>query len=82
MFYSTVTDFALHQVAHFSKYGLQDSDEEEEVPLKADPKKLKISLPPSRLQQLPTSQQKVVSPPQVELPAHLHSSSLSLKHRS
>jgi len=36
------------QVAHFSKYGLQDSDEEEEEhPLKAEAKKLKTTpVPP------------------------------------
>ena len=47
------------QVVHFSKYGLLDSDEEEDVPSKADPKKLKTMppLPPSKLlQQLPPSQ--------------------------
>lgn len=62
-------------MAHFSKYGLIDSDEEEEVPLKAEPKKLKtMSGPSSGLQQkFPSSQQQVAPQAQVEQPATVNS---------
>lgn len=61
-------------MAHFSKYGLLESDEEEEAPLKTDPKKLKtMSVPSSGLQQkFPSSQQQVAPQAQVEQPATMN----------
>ncbi|XP_029303435.1 nuclear pore complex protein Nup98-Nup96 isoform X3 [Cottoperca gobio] len=64
--YRAETGSWVFEVAHFSKYGLQDSDEDEEVPPKADPKKLKTmtSLPASQQQVAPQAQSTVV----VDLP--------------
>lgn len=77
-FLSALTDSPFSsQVAHFSKYGLQDSDEEEEVPPRTEPKKQKASAPllSSRpAQQLPNSQQQVAPQAQVEQPVVINTS--------
>lgn len=58
---------SLFQVAHFSKYGLQDSDEEEDVlPAKTETKKLKTAIP-AGLQQIPLSQQHQQIAPQAQV---------------
>lgn len=57
----------LFQVAHFSKYGLQDSDEEEDVPpAKTDTKKIKTVVP-AGLQQVALSQQHQQMAPQAQV---------------
>ncbi|XP_061658475.1 nuclear pore complex protein Nup98-Nup96 isoform X2 [Syngnathoides biaculeatus] len=62
--YRPETGSWVFEVAHFSKYGLQDSDEDEDVPLKTDAKKLKtkMSLPAARPTQTPPHSQHGAAP--------------------